>query len=89
MNLDGKINAKDASLTLVAYAESERNPGLLSAVQKSAADVDFDGKITAKDASKILRYAAYVQNHPDTDMRSWINIETVTLTDVRRMKLLM
>lgn len=89
MNLDGKINAKDASLALVAYAESEREPDLLSEAQKSAADVDFDGKITAKDASKILRYVAYVQDHPAADMRSWINIETAALNDVRRMKFLL
>ena len=85
VNLDGKINAKDASLALVAYAENETNPDRLTAVQKAAADVDFDGKITAKDASKILRFVAFVQDHPDIDMRTWIGSETVPPTDVRRL----
>jgi len=85
VNLDGKINAKDASLALVAYAEIETNPNRLNAVQKTVADVDFDGKITAKDASRILRFVAYVQDHPDVDMRTWINYETVQFSFNRRL----
>lgn len=52
VNLDGKINTKDARLVLLNYVGKEE----LNETQKLAADVNKDGKINTKDARQILLY---------------------------------
>lgn len=59
MNEDGKVDAKDASMVLVAYAKvSTGSEDGLTEKQHKAADVNADGKVDAKDASSILAYYA-------------------------------
>lgn len=59
MNEDGKVDAKDASIVLVAYAKvSTGSEDGLTEKQHKAADVNADGKVDAKDASSILAYYA-------------------------------
>ena len=61
VNLDGYINAKDASEVLIAAARIGIGQGSgLTDVQQKAADVDRDGNINAVDAGWILRYAAAI-----------------------------
>ena len=59
LTVDGKVDAKDASLILVAYslASTGAEDGLTE-TQCSAADVNDDDKVDAKDASAILAYYA-------------------------------
>ncbi len=59
VNEDGKVDAKDASMVLVAYAKSSTGAehGLTEA-QAGAANVNGDALIDAKDASFILAYYA-------------------------------
>jgi hypothetical protein len=58
-NYDGKIDAKDASLILVAYAKASTGADdELTDTQRSSADVNGDNKVDAKDASSILAYYA-------------------------------
>ncbi|MDO4863185.1 MAG: dockerin type I domain-containing protein [Ruminococcus sp.] len=61
INDDSRVDAKDASLVLVAYAKvsTGAEDGLTDA-QRAAADVNSDGKTDAKDASFILAYYAMV-----------------------------
>ena len=60
-NNDGKVDAKDASLILVAYSKvSTGSDDGLTEEQKKVADVNSDGRIDAKDASTILAYYALV-----------------------------
>ena len=60
-NNDEKVDAKDASMILVAYAKaSTGSEDGLTDVQRAAADVNSDGKVDAKDASSILAYYALV-----------------------------
>ncbi len=61
MNGDGKVDAKDASAILVAYAKAStgEDDGLTDA-QRAAGDVNGDGKVDAKDASAVLAYYALV-----------------------------
>ena len=57
---DGKIDAKDASFTLVEYAKlSTGGESSLTDAEKNAADVNKDGKVDSKDASTVLQYYAY------------------------------
>lgn len=59
MNEDGKVDAKDATIVLVAYAKvSTGSEDGLTEKQRKAADVNADGKVDAKDASSILAYYA-------------------------------
>ena len=61
MNEDGKVDAKDASIVLVAYAKvSTGSEDGLTEKQHKAADVNSDGKVDAKDASSMLAYYALV-----------------------------
>ncbi|MBP5363265.1 MAG: hypothetical protein J6Y71_09640 [Ruminococcus sp.] len=61
VNEDGKVDAKDASLILVAYAKaSTGGEDGFTEFQKLAAEVNGDGKIDAKDASFVLAYYAMV-----------------------------
>ena len=58
---DGKIDAKDASLLLVAYSKvSTGGDSGLTDEEKAVSDVNNDGMIDAKDASAILGYYAMV-----------------------------
>lgn len=61
VNLDGTVNAEDATAVLIAAARlgTGADSGL-SDVQKRAADVTGDGTVNAQDATTILRYAAAV-----------------------------
>lgn len=60
VNKDGKVNSKDARLTLrcasrlIAFTDEE----------KSAGDVNGDGKITTTDARIILRHASHIELIP-------------------------
>ena len=66
MNEDGKVDAKDASIVLVAYAKvSTGSEDGLTEKQRKAADVNADGKVDAKDASSILAYYALVSTASD------------------------
>ena len=60
VNIDGAIDALDASLTLMEYASvSTGKPSELDDIEKLAADTDHDGNINALDASYILSYYAH------------------------------
>lgn len=56
VNLDGRVDAKDASLVLSAAAEGDFSGW--TEEQLTAADMNADGSIDARDASKILIKAA-------------------------------
>lgn len=61
INLDGVVDASDASLALVEYAAvATGKETTLDEVQTINGDVNFDNVIDASDASDILRYYAYV-----------------------------
>jgi hypothetical protein len=61
VNEDYRIDAKDASMVLVAYAKvSTGSEDGLDENQSKAADVNADKKVDAKDASSILAYYALV-----------------------------
>ncbi|MBR3421212.1 MAG: hypothetical protein IKG98_04025 [Ruminococcus sp.] len=58
---DGKVDAKDASFILVAYAKaSTGGEDGLTDEQRAAADVNGDGRVDAKDASTVLAYYALI-----------------------------
>lgn len=61
VNENGKVDAKDASMVLVAYAKMSTGgeDGFIEK-QRKAADVNDDNKVDAKDASAILAYYALV-----------------------------
>ena len=66
INDDSMIDAKDASMILIAYSKaSTGDSDGLSHEQRSAADVNSDGKIDAKDASVILAYYSLVSTSGD------------------------
>ncbi|MBQ8927347.1 MAG: leucine-rich repeat protein [Oscillospiraceae bacterium] len=73
VNADGRINANDASVTLVAAARigAKRDSGLTRA-QRYAADVTWDNAVNAVDASRILQYAAYVGAKGTKDLESYL-----------------
>ncbi|MDO4864080.1 MAG: dockerin type I domain-containing protein, partial [Ruminococcus sp.] len=61
VNSDGKVDAKDASLILVAYSKvSTGGEDGFTEQQRLSAEVNGDGRIDAKDASSILAYYAMV-----------------------------
>ncbi|MCR5015928.1 MAG: leucine-rich repeat protein [Ruminococcus sp.] len=60
-NGDGKVDAKDASFILVAYAKASTGADDgLTEEQRAAADVNGDGRVDAKDASTVLAYYALI-----------------------------
>ena len=60
VNSDGKVDAKDASLILLEYAQASTGAeDVIAEEQKNDADVNRDGKVDAKDASAVLQYYAY------------------------------
>ncbi|SEK37274.1 Cohesin domain-containing protein [Ruminococcus sp. YRD2003] len=61
VNSDGKVDAKDASMVLMAYARmSTGSEDGLTEKQRKDANVNCDDKVDAKDASSILAYYALV-----------------------------
>ena len=61
MNGDDKVDAKDATLVLVAYSKlSTGGENAFSEAKAASADVNGDGKTDAKDASLILAYYSLV-----------------------------
>ncbi len=59
LNADGKADANDAAMILVAAAaKGAGSPSGLSAAQETAADADGSGDYNAADAALILQYAA-------------------------------
>lgn len=61
LNKDGKVDARDASLTLAFVADITADPSKVTDTDRWVDDVNRDGKITAVDASIILRYYADLQ----------------------------
>jgi len=61
LNKDGKIDARDASLTLAFVADITNDPSKVTDTDMWVDDVNRDGKITPVDASIILRYYADLQ----------------------------
>lgn len=74
VDLDGKISAYDAALTLAEYAAgSAQKPSELKENQRLAADVDGDGKITAGDAGAILSFYTYLASGGKIqDIHEWL-----------------
>ena len=73
-NNDGKADAKDASLILVAYAKaSTGSEDGLTDEQRSAANVNGDDKVDAKDASAILSYYAYTSTGGTDTIEKFLN----------------
>lgn len=74
VDLDGKVSAYDAALTLAEYAAgSAQKPSELKENQRLAADVDGDGKITAGDAGAILSFYTYLASGGKIqDIREWL-----------------
>ena len=72
-NLDGVVDAKDASKVLVEYALlSTGKPETFNDQQKANGDVNFDGKIDSKDASRILAYYSYLSTGGEMIMEDWV-----------------
>ncbi len=61
LNRDGKVDARDASLTLAFVADITNDPSKVTDTDMWVDDVNRDGKITPVDASIILRYYADLQ----------------------------
>lgn len=72
-NLDGTVDAKDASKVLGEYALlSTGAAGSFTAQQNKNGDVNFDTKIDAKDASRILAYYSYLSTGGSDIMEEWV-----------------
>lgn len=57
VNLDGKIDATDSSMTMSVYSQlSAGNTADITELQMKSADVNGDGNVNATDASCILKY---------------------------------
>ncbi|MBQ6944182.1 MAG: hypothetical protein IJN43_07615 [Ruminococcus sp.] len=66
INLDGVVDASDASMALVEYASMSTGDGTtLNAQQALNGDGNFDGTVNSSDASDILSYYAHVQTSGD------------------------
>ena len=74
VNMDGTVDASDASIVLMEYAAvSNSQPSTLTDIQKQLADVSGDRNIDASDASLILSYYSYsVNGEGDADMEHWL-----------------
>ncbi len=73
LNLDGNVNAMDASVLLIAAAK--RGAGLetgLTDVQAQAAELNTDGIYNAKDAALILQFAAYAAAGGTLDIEEFL-----------------
>ena len=73
VNEDGKINANDASMTLMEAARIGAKRGsMLTRAQGYAADVTWDNAINANDAVYILKYAAYTGAKGTDDFETYL-----------------
>ena len=74
LDLNGKVDSKDASSILVEYAAaSSGGSSKLNSEQKTLADVDSSGKIDSKDASYVLGFYSYHSaGGKETDIRKWM-----------------
>jgi hypothetical protein len=73
VNMDGKVNAVDASETLREYASrSTSGEPYLTEIQRLAADVDRNGKVDAIDASYILMYYSYLSTGGTDDIEVYL-----------------
>lgn len=74
VNMDGKINAVDASLILEEYANySSGQISKLNSTQLYLADVNKDKKIDAVDASKVLEIYAHNATHTITQPETQVS----------------
>ena len=72
---DGKIDANDASFTLVEYAKmSTGGVSSLTSDEIAAADINEDGKVDSKDASIILAYYAYLSTGGKETLEQFLNV---------------
>ncbi len=73
-NLDGVVNALDASVILEEAARAGISGDELTAEEILAADIDKNSEVNAADASILLTYAAYVGSKGDaaTDLETYL-----------------
>jgi hypothetical protein len=73
VNLDGAVDAKDASAVLAEYAAlSTGNDSSFTEQQNKNADVNFDGAVNASDASKILAFYSFLSTGGSGRMEDWL-----------------
>ncbi len=73
VNLDGAVDAKDASAVLAEYAAlSTGKESTFTEQQKKNADVNFDGAANATDASKILAFYSFLSTGGSGRMEDWL-----------------
>lgn len=60
VNMDGRVDATDASMILKESSELAAGGGSFNEAQLKAADVNQDGIVDASDASDVLRYYSYL-----------------------------
>ena len=73
VNEDGRVDAKDASCVLIAYAKlSTGEEDGLTEKQRRVADVNGDGKVDAKDASAILAFYSFLQTGGSGTMKEYM-----------------
>lgn len=73
VNLDGAVDAKDASAVLAEYAAlSTGKESTFTEQQKKNADVNFDGAANAADASKILAFYSFLSTGGSGRMEDWL-----------------
>ncbi|SEK67914.1 hypothetical protein SAMN02910353_01066 [Ruminococcus sp. YRD2003] len=73
VNEDGRVDAKDASVVLMAYAKlSTGADDGLTDKQRRVADVNGEGKVDAKDASAILAFYSFLQTGGSGSMKEYM-----------------
>lgn len=73
-NIDGRIDAVDASLVLSDYAlTATGGESSLNEIQQAAAEVNKDGNIDAIDASAILSYYAYTATGGTSSLEDFLS----------------
>jgi len=74
INLDGTVNASDATAALSEYARlSTGEKGMFSEKQMLAGDIDRNGQINATDATMILSYYSFLSTGGSGPMEDYIN----------------
>lgn len=83
VNADKKVDAKDASLILVHYAQiSTGSDGCLDYNQSEVANINLDDMIDANDASLILEYYSFVSSGGDVDdMNDFLRMKNMNTFD--------
>jgi hypothetical protein len=83
VNADKKVDAKDASLILVHYAQiSTGSDGCLDYYQSEVANINLDDMIDTKDASLILEYYSFVSSGRDVDdMNDFLRMKNMNTFD--------